>query len=525
MGSAFVTTPTAVAALAGLSTPLNELTIEGSGSVTVILVVRSGTLGADPAPGAAVCGAGSTMLLITGAVPQIDAKLATLTYTGTAATDDLSIAVLDGDRSAPPIHVPIAVSGLSSPDDLSTIRIDAGTLMLNTRTLDGPSISLHASSGAGGSPSLVMINSRIGPHSTISSVNDNATAAPRVAVAGLVVWDGTADFAGGPTLLTLAQGAVLRNDGSMHFAGSAAHLTGAGVLENDGTVVIDGAPGKSGALIDAALTGSGTVVLNHGATVSLGRAVASTQTVRFADNASTLRLAAPGSFAGTIAGFREGDRIELADTAATAAFYTPADATGGTLALFNGATLVARLRLATPLAGLDVSLSPAADGALGISLAPSASNRADRIDVYRFFDRTHGTQFLTQDPTERDSIAMTRPDLQYEGAALHALDPASADADAVPVFRFFNQATGTHLFTASADERDTILGTRADLIFEPGSTLFEHARPHAGDVPVYRFFDQTNGAHFLTADAGERATIAATRPDLVAEGVAFYAPT
>ena len=142
--------------------------------------------------------------------------------------------------------------------------------------------------------------------------------------------------------------------------------------------------------------------------------------------------------------------------------------------------------------------------------------------MYRYFDRTHGAQFLTQDDTERDSIAATRPDLQYEGVGLHALDPASADA--ARVFRFFNLTAGTHFFTASADERDTILATRPDLVFEPGSTLLEHTTPHTGDTPVYRFFDRTDGAHFFTADLGERANIAATRPDLVGEGVAFYAP-
>ena len=375
MGSAFFTTPTVVAALAGVGTPLSGFAIDGSGSLTIILVVRSGTLGADPGPGAAVHGAGSTMLWITGTAPQINAKLATLMYTGAAATDDLSIALLDGDGPAPPIHVRVAVSALSSPDDLiiSTIRIDAGTLMLNTRTLDGPSISLHASKASAGSPTLVLINSRLGPHSTLSSVNDNAASAPRVAVAGFVTWDGTADFAGGPTLLTLAQGAVLRNDGSMHFAGSAAHLTGAGVLENDGKVAIDGG-GSGAALIDAALTGSGAVVLDHGANLTLGQAVASTQTVRFADDASTLHLTAPGSFAGTIAGFRAGDRIELAGAAATTASYTPVDVTGGTLALFNGAMLVARYRLATPAAGLRVSLSPALAAA-----SPSVSRRLRRM--------------------------------------------------------------------------------------------------------------------------------------------------
>ncbi|MGI4795761.1 MAG: hypothetical protein ACRYG8_17155, partial [Janthinobacterium lividum] len=46
----------------------------------------------------------------------------------------------------------------------------------------------------------------------------------------------------------------------------------------------------------------------------------------------------------------------------------------------------------------------------------------------------------------------------------------------------------------------------------------------AGDSPVYRFFDSNFGTHFYTASNTERANIVATRPDLISEGVSFYAP-
>ncbi|MGI4799876.1 MAG: hypothetical protein ACRYG8_38715, partial [Janthinobacterium lividum] len=66
--------------------------------------------------------------------------------------------------------------------------------------------------------------------------------------------------------------------------------------------------------------------------------------------------------------------------------------------------------------------------------------------------------------------------------------------------------------------------TRADLKFE-GTSFYEYSAQQANSTPVYRFFDSNKGTHFFTASAGENATIVATRPDLIAEGISFYAPT
>lgn len=148
---------------------------------------------------------------------------------------------------------------------------------------------------------------------------------------------------------------------------------------------------------------------------------------------------------------------------------------------------------------------------------------AKTAGVYRFFDTKFGTHFFTASAAERDQVLATRRDLSFEGVGLQSVDPAAKDPNAVPVYRFFDTAQGTHFFTASASERDTVQATRADLKFE-GVGFYEHATQRSGDSPVFRFFDKRYGTHFYTGDAGERATILATRPDLADEGVAFYAP-
>ncbi len=162
----------------------------------------------------------------------------------------------------------------------------------------------------------------------------------------------------------------------------------------------------------------------------------------------------------------------------------------------------------------------------GNSIPPATTVQltGDTIGVWRFFDTTSGAQFLTGSTAERDAVMATRPDLTYEGLGLTGIATSANDPSATPIYRFFDSVHGTHFFTASQSEKDSIVAARPDLVQEQ-STFDEHATQQAGDQAVYRFFDKTDGTHFFTANAGERATIQATRPDMTFEGVAFYAPT
>lgn len=153
----------------------------------------------------------------------------------------------------------------------------------------------------------------------------------------------------------------------------------------------------------------------------------------------------------------------------------------------------------------------------------AAAVNATTLAIYRFFDASDGTHFFTADIGERNTVIQARPDLVYEGAALNAVADPANDPAAIAVYRFFDSVHGTHFYTASSNERDTVVSSRADLAYE-GVGFYEHVTPQSGDSAVYRFFDTGSGAHFLTSAAAERATILATRPDYIDEGVAFYAP-
>ncbi len=175
--------------------------------------------------------------------------------------------------------------------------------------------------------------------------------------------------------------------------------------------------------------------------------------------------------------------------------------------------------------GIQILYGAAAGSALAATttVSPTTVTAASGvITVYRFFDSTTGTQFLTASTAERDGVLATRPDLTFEGVGLGGIAPG-ADPSAVPVFRFFDTTTGTHFFTSSQSEETSLVINRPDLVLEQ-TTFYEHATAQAGDVPVYRFFNMNDGTHFYTSSGTERSTITATRPDMAYEGVAFYSP-
>jgi hypothetical protein len=532
--------PIQATTLAGIATPLSGFTVPDSASaqITVILSVSNGVLFADTAPGGIIGGGGSNMIWIAGSAAQVNAKLATLVYVSPKpGADVIAVRVIDslGHPSAG-LSVPLQALPLSNPpaQPAGSVSISGGTITLDTRTIEGLTLNISERQGSTTSPALVLTNSILGAGVRINLVDENGRGetAPRLAIAGRVENDGTASFSGGPALITLAKGAVLTNAGRIEFLGSSAQVSGAGTLQNDGTVAFAGAAAGSPPLIAVAITGAGVISLGGDATVEIAKSVAASQTIRFEDaprQPESLQLDRPEDVQAQIAGFVSGDQIVLANTRFDAAAYTQADAASGVLTLYDGAAIAARLHFAGSyqLSSFDL-LSTGLDSlASSVRITPAFSLEASghgSLDVYQFLDEALGTQMLTQDAGERDAIVASRHDLVYEGVGFRALYPQTSNPGAVPIYRFFDTTNGAHFFTASDAEKNGTLATRPDLIFEPSSTLYEHATQQAGDVPVFRFFDGAHGTHLYTADAGERAAILSTRIDLKDEGIAFYAP-
>jgi len=153
-------------------------------------------------------------------------------------------------------------------------------------------------------------------------------------------------------------------------------------------------------------------------------------------------------------------------------------------------------------------------------LVPMAGAQSQVSPVYRFFNQATGTHFYTIVAAERDQVIGTYPQFAYEGAAFAAF--ANAVPASQPVFRFFNTATGTHFYTIDVAERDRVLATWPQFAFE-GAAYYAMPGPGAdARTGLFRFFNSTTGAHFYTVSVDERDQVRATLPQFAYEGVAFY---
>jgi hypothetical protein len=106
----------------------------------------------------------------------------------------------------------------------------------------------------------------------------------------------------------------------------------------------------------------------------------------------------------------------------------------------------------------------------------------------------------------------------------------------VVVYRFYNQGSGAHFYTASVEERDYVIATWPDLFTYEGPAFYLYddmidgtsvapASIYLGpSAPVYRFFNVRNGSHFYTISAEEADLVRAKYPDVFRyDGIAFNA--
>jgi hypothetical protein len=303
-------------------------------------------------------------------------------------------------------------------------------------------------------------------------------------------------------------------------------------ISNNGIIALLPSTGSELGFVNLlSVTGNGSLRVGAGYRLEFNRAVGSGQTVFFeprttGSGASVLQLDNPGTFAATVAGFTASDSIQMTSLPFTSESLV--NNNGVTTLTFssNGSTVASiNLRGTYTTNNVSFSTSGVVNGAVVTTINTSVPDSTTApTSVYRWFDTLFGTHFFTSDPGERATVNATRPDLKAEPNDFGTVNPAANDPNSEVVYRFFDNVHGTHFFTASESEKNTILGTRPDLIFEPSSSFLEHAVQLPGDVPVYRFFDSNFGTHFYTGDVNERSTILASRPDLVPEGIGFYAP-
>ena len=142
--------------------------------------------------------------------------------------------------------------------------------------------------------------------------------------------------------------------------------------------------------------------------------------------------------------------------------------------------------------------------------------------VYRFYNKEHGSHFYTASTSERDIVLSSQSDeylLEGTAYSVNTLNPANN----APLYRFYNKVNGTHFYTASEDEKNNVIATSGKIYTYDGPAYNVSLTPAPSATTVYRFYNRASGTHFYTASPAERDSIIAKLSEAYSlEGVAFY---
>ena len=491
----------------------------GTGTLTTGQVV---TITVSPSEAVGVSGGTPTLTLDDGGVAIYDAASSTPTnlvfrYTVQSGQNTAGLAITGSNLNG----ASLTDAAGNALDLNGVVGNPAGTLTVDTVPVVTGVTAAPSDADLTVGGSIVLQVTTSGP-----TIVTGGTPTLLLSDGGTAVYDAASST---PTTLVF-RNTVQAGENSPDVSVAAAFLNGATISDGFGNAVsLSGAVGNPAGVLQVDTTAPTVVDMVFGGSIAPGGVFTVTSYV----SEPVTVYGGPFQYLLANGGTANYDPLLSTPTTLVATYTVPAGSnlTPADLAIVglneNGALAIDGAGNQLDVPSAEAAIAAAQGNFAGVAGPITGTLTPTTIDVYRFFDQTTGTHFYTQDQSERQSVLNTRPDLIPEGAngvGLTAVDPASNDPNAAPVFRFFDLKQGTHFFTASSAERDTVVATRPDLVYEPSSTFYEHTVPQAGDTAVYRFFDTTFGTHFYTDDPAERAMIVQSRPDLVQEGIGFYEP-
>ncbi|WP_315096634.1 hypothetical protein [uncultured Cellulomonas sp.] len=151
---------------------------------------------------------------------------------------------------------------------------------------------------------------------------------------------------------------------------------------------------------------------------------------------------------------------------------------------------------------------------------PHSTPNAGEMPLYRFYKPSAGTHFYSTSKAERNSV-IGLADYRYEALVAYIMAP-NATSTTTPLQdlnRFQLKSSGTHFYTSSPTEYAAVLTYPQYSLDGVAGRVF--AQPASGLTAMHRFRRPASGTHFYTANTAEVETVK-TIPGYVYEGVAFY---
>lgn len=162
--------------------------------------------------------------------------------------------------------------------------------------------------------------------------------------------------------------------------------------------------------------------------------------------------------------------------------------------------------------------------ASGPTTPPQPSGDPSRVPLYRFHRADNNSHFFTASEAEKSNVIATMSaTYALEGISHHVL--AGATPHAMPVYRLYNRISGSHFYTMTVSERDSVLSDMPDVFSLEGIAFHALAGPVSGALPVYRFYASRTASHFFTISEAEKQYVQNNVPESVLryEGIAWWA--
>jgi len=166
---------------------------------------------------------------------------------------------------------------------------------------------------------------------------------------------------------------------------------------------------------------------------------------------------------------------------------------------------------------VEVTISSDTTTTRDVALVPIAPQAT--TPIHRFYNKVNGSHFYTASEAEKQSVVANL-------SATYALDGVAYTVSSgfgTPLHRFYNKANGSHFYTASPAEKDSVIANLSATYSYDGIAYRVSPTSVAGSVAVYRFYNRVNGSHFYTASIAERDAVLENLSAVYAlDGVAFH---
>jgi len=130
------------------------------------------------------------------------------------------------------------------------------------------------------------------------------------------------------------------------------------------------------------------------------------------------------------------------------------------------------------------------------------------LPVYRFYNSSNGGHFYTISEAEKNYVvANMGATYQLEGIAFYAYPDTSTDLASLPVYRFYNVTNGQHFYTASEAEKNSLTTNLGSVFHLEGVAFYAYTATATELSPIYRFYNSANGGHFYTIDINEKTSL------------------